>query len=422
MAVTLTKKSIGDGIDLHIMTDPKFKSCCFRFCFIIPHTAETAEANSMIAYILDSTNSDYPDLTSFNSRLAGLYGASFRTNISRYGDDRQIAFVSASISDRYALDGECISMELLKLLCGSIFNPVLDDDGLFPAKQFEIKRKEMIDDIKSDINDKKEYAYKKAVERVYDGETSGIALKGTVERTEALTRQQVYDAYRAMLRNARVMIYYTGNEMPAECEEYIRNCFGTVERDNIYVSNVTPSPLKDKVCEASDVMDITQNKMVMALKFRDNYPETVVKLFTVVFGASPFSLLFKNVREKMSLCYYCSSSPSMTKRTIFVESGLEAENTETARNEILNQLETIKRGEISDELLEQSKLILKSAISTVEDTPTSVFHWYHDRSYFDSVLSPAEYIEQLSKVTKEQIVEFADTLCLDTVYVLKGSE
>ena len=225
-----------------------------------------------------------------------------------------------------------------------------------------------------------------------------------------------------MLSTARTEIFYVGTALPEGCEDYILSCFDGIDRHDICTPEYAPSPIKDEICEGSDTLDVTQNKMVMGFKYEGIYPDAVTRLFGVMFGGSPTSLLFKNVREKLSLCYYCDSSRNKFKSTFYVDSGLEAANTDAARKEILHQLDVIKKGEFSDELFEQSKLFIKTSLRAVEDFPTSVAGWYLDRIIDEKVLSPVEYAEAIDKVTKQDITALANDIRLDTVYVLKGSE
>ena len=57
-------------------------------------------------------------------------------------------------------------------------------------------------------------------------------------------------------------------------------------------------------------MDITQAKLVIGLRSGMTHAEDdyfAFRVMTDIFGGGPYSRLFLNVREKMSLCYYCSA-------------------------------------------------------------------------------------------------------------------
>ena len=105
-----------------------------------------------------------------------------------------------------------IGYELLKLLCGCIFEPVTEN-GSFPEKQFALKKQELIDDIDADINDKRLYALKQAGRTVYKGEPAGIAVKGERSAAISLTADKAFEAYKEMLCSSKIEIFF----VKAEC-------------------------------------------------------------------------------------------------------------------------------------------------------------------------------------------------------------
>lgn len=427
MAISRRRVQIGNadsGIFLTVLTDKKLKTNSFIFNFMTEHSAVTAAENAAIAFMIEDTCREYPDITSFLRRQAELYGANVRCGVSRFSDNQVISLSGGCVSDKYALEGEQISYELLKLLIGCLFEPVTED-GTFPQKQFALKQQELIDDIEADINDKRIYAIKQARASVYENEPAGIPLKGEAEDAEGLTSEQVYNAYRRMLKTARIEIIFVGNELTESCEQLINQSFGAMERDNIWYPGSAPSPAKPEVRYVTERLDVVQSKMVMAFKYNtEGNLEAVAKLFNAVFGATPFSMLFKNVREKLSLCYYCSSSYNDDKRTVFVDSGVEAANISAAQDEIIRQLDAVRNGEFSDELFNQSKLYIICALKGVNDTPRAVADWYFDYCLEseENVPTPELFIERVTAVTKEDVCAFAKALSLDTVYVLTGKE
>lgn len=427
MPVSRRRKRIGgedSGIFLTVLTDKKLKTNSFIVHFMTRLTEENAAANAAVAFMTEDCCKEYPDITSFSRRLAQLYGSSIRGGISRFYDNQTITVSGSSIADKYALEGEEISYGLLKLICGCIFEPPTENEA-FPEKQFALKRQELIDDIDADINDKRSYAIKRARAEIYENEPTGLAVKGEREAAAALTPAQAYAAYRELLKSARIEIIFVGTELPEKCEKLIEEKFGALERENVCYPDSKPSPVKKEPKFVTERLDVVQSKMVMAFKHDiagDVTPAT--RIFNAVFGSTPFSMLFKNVREKLSLCYYCSSSFNSEKRTVFVDSGVESGNIDAAREEILRQLELIRKGEFSDELLEQSKLYVICALKGVGDSPRSAADWYFEYCLEseENTLSPEEYIERIKAVTKEDVCAFAKALTLDTVYVLTGKE
>ncbi len=425
MAITRTRKMIGSndrGIALTVLTDRKFKTDSFAVRFITELTEENAAANAAVAFMIEDTCAAYPDITAFNKRLLQLYGASVRGGIERYAHSQVITIAATSVGSRFALDGEDISALVLELLCGCIFDPVTEN-GSFPEKQFELKKQELIDDIDADINDKRSYALKQSGRIIYRNEPAGIAVKGERAAAEKLSSETVWQAYKALLRSARIEITFVGAELSEKCEKVLEEKFGSLERENIHIPQTKRSPVKESPEYVTERLDVLQSKMVMAYK-TDMTNMPVRMTFVALFGGLPISLLFTNVREKLSLCYYCAASFAKKTGVMYIDSGVENKNIIPAREEIQNQLEMAAKGEFSDELLSQAKLSLRCALMSVDDSPKAVSDWYfgYDMETGSEKYAPDELSSLVEKVTKEQVMEFAASFKLDTVYVLTGKE
>lgn len=418
------RTEIGKGIGMTVLTDPKFKTNSIVVNLVCRHSKETAAANAAVAFMIEDTCKKYPTVTEFSKRLGMLYGASVNTGISRRCDSVQITAAASCIADKYALNGEDITYQTAELLTECLFEPVtelVNGEEAFPEKQFQLKKQELIDDIDADINDKRGYALKNTGRIVYEGEPAGIPLKGERSEAMALTASEVYMAYKNILRTAKIEIVCVGCEISPECEKLITDRFSAMDRGEIYELKNTISPAKPAPVNKTDRLEVAQSKMVMAYKT----PETdyaVSKLFTALLGGTPFSMLFKNVREKLSLCYYCSASGSRKKGVLFIDSGVEKENIEPAKAEIMKQVEMAAKGEFTDELLDKTKLLLTCALKSVFDSPKAAADWVSDGYLDGDIFTPEEAAERINAVTREQICKYGASLTLDTVYVLTGKE
>ena len=430
MEISRKRTSVSEnesGIFIEELVSERFKTNSFIIRFMTELTEEGASAFAAVPFILEDTCRELPTITAFNRRLGELYGASVRGGLSRFADCAVISFSSTAIADKYALSGERITYETLKLLLDCILDPVTEENSrgeiTFPEKQFELKRQELIDEIEADINDKRSYAIKRAGQIIYRGEPAGISIKGEKERAEKITREDVYSAYLEMLSRSRIEITFVGCSLPEECRELLRERLAGIGRRDVFMPQIVPSAVKPQPEYVTEQLAVAQCKMVMGFKFSEKATRAVAALFCTIFGASPFSMLFKNVREKLSLCYYCSASRNMHKRTIYVDSGVETANIEPAREEILRQLELIRKGEFSDEIVEQSKLLLVSSSKGINEEPRAVSDWYFTQCTepAQAVVTPEEYACDIQNVTREQIMEFAAGIKLDTVYTLTGN-
>jgi predicted Zn-dependent peptidase len=145
-------------------------------------------------------------------------------------------------------------------------------------------------------------------------------------------------------------------------------------------------------------------------------------IMTDIFGGGPYSRLFANVREKMSLCYYCSASSVRQKGLITVDSGVETANAEKAEKEILNQLDIIKKGEFSDFEYESSIKSLSDTFNSYNDSQATLDNWYTLKINNNGIYSPADIADRIKNITREDIINVANGVKLHTVYKLLPKE
>ena len=173
-------------------------------------------------------------------------------------------------------------------------------------------------------------------------------------------------------------------------------------------------------------MDVSQGKLAMGFRtggltcWEEDFP--ALYLATAVFGGTTLSKLFMNVREKLSLCYYASATLEKMKGLVLVSSGIEFDKYQTAKDEILAQLEAVKRGEMEPWELEGSRRTLIGACMAILDEQSRQEEYWLGQTTAGLEESPKELAARLEAVTREQVAAAAQKLQLDTIYFLKGKE
>ena len=105
-----------------------------------------------------------------------------------------------------------------------------------------------------------------------------------------------------------------------------------------------------------------------------------------------------------------------------VSSGIEFDKYQTAKDEILAQLEAVRRGEIEDWELEGSRRTLVGACLSILDDQAHQEDYWLGQAAAGLEERPEELAARLEGVTREQVAAAAQKLELDTVYFLKGKE
>lgn len=415
---------LGNGIHFRSILEPRFKTQRITIHMMVPLQKETAAANAILPFLLSRANRQYPDYTRLGQKMQELYGASLSGEVHKLGDIQILSVSATGLADEYALNGEKISEELTELICSTIFDPLLSEDGLFPEDGFFQEKRQTLESIDSELNDKQSFARKKGLALLLRGEPAALSRYGTRKDVESLTREDAVAAWKRLIETARFEVMVLGNGSPELVEETIRRRFP--ENRNPVVCETRVFPAGDTVREETDEMEVSQCKLIMGFRSgigADSFKKIpALKVMSAVFGGTPHSRLFANVREKMSLCYYCSSRYDTNKGVLLVQSGVEEKNLEKAREEILRQLEDLAAGNCTEEELHFAKLSLVNGLRSVEDYLGSMESWYLSQTFHPRTLTPEESAKEMMEVTLEDIQQAAACCKLDAVYIMKGRE
>ncbi len=411
-----------NGVHFRSIQNTRFKTQRISIHMMVPLDKERAAANALLPFLLTRTTREYPDFTSLGQRMQDLYGASLSGDVSKLGDVQVLSVSASGIADRYALEGEKISQELTGLLCSALFHPLLAEDGLFPEDSFQQEKRQTLETIDAELNDKKAYAKRKGLELILEDEPAAIRRYGSRSQVEALTREEVTQAWQFLLQHARFEIMVLGDCSPQPVLDTLRESFSAT-RTPINCETVV-HPAKGTIKEKTETMEVTQCKLIMGFRTGISAQEwekiPAMKMMSAILGGTTHSKLFANVREKMSLCYYCSSRYDTNKGILLIESGVEESNLSKAREEILHQLEEIRQGNISSDELTAARLSMQNSLHTIEDYLGGMESWYLSQTFHPRVITPEESAREMQAVTVEQIRHAADACVLDAVYVMKG--
>ena len=414
------RTELAEGIGFSTVIDEKFKSSLLTVRFITPLDINTASENAVAVSLLSDTSADHPTISDLFDALIELYTSSLSSSVSKRGDLQILSLSSSWLASKYALYGEDIQGDMLDIFSGCLFRPNADSDG-FNSEAFEIGKKELLDRIDSELNSKRSYAFARANETIYKGEPTSVQAFGSRKTAEAVTASSAYAAYKRIIGTAQAEISFVSAEDDPRVEEMLRKGFSAVQRRPQFCKFRSPSPLKDTPVTVSEEFDVNQCKMIMAFK-TDSDDEYALRMFDTILGGTPVSLLFRNVREKLSLCYYCSSHMNTVKNTLTIDSGVERANIGKTTDAILEQLNNIKEGKFTQEDMDNAMLAIENSFRQVGDSIYSWSAWYFSRFCEGNSLAPEEVLEKYRSVTKERIIAAAGSLRPDSTYLMMDKE
>ena len=362
-----------------------------------------------------------------SAALDELYGGAIEPVVRKKGETQCVGFVASFLDDAYTLEGEPI-LESAAALLGQVLLDPATENGVFRADYVAGEKANLLDRIRGQINDKRVYASHRLAQVMCREEAFGVDKLGDETSAASVTPDSLWQRYQALLNTAAVEVYYSGSAQPERVERALHDALAAlpVNPDRVVPDCEVRLNAGTQPQIVEEALDVTQGKLAMGFRtggvtcWEEDYPAMV--LCNAVFGGTTLSKLFMNVREKLSLCYYASSVLEKMKGLVLVSSGIEFDKYETARDEILAQLEQIRRGEIEDWEMEGARrTVIGGYRATLDDQGRQEEFWLGQSAAGLEEDIPA-LCAQLETVTKEQVAQAAQKLQLDTIYFLMGKE
>lgn len=418
----LKRIPLGNDIFLNILPDDRFKTNYISISFFSRLKSETAALNSLLPLVLRRGTSSYPDMKAIARKHKSLYNSSLSTTTSDFGDIQVIGFSSLVLKNEYA-DGCDVTSGILSFICELLRKPLLKN-GAFLPEYVQREKQTLVDNINSVINNKDQFAVLRCYETVCENEPAAIRGTGTVEQVMSITPEELTAHLDRVLRSYRVEIFAVGEFDTEKLKASCSDIFNGIERTDTETVSSTLIEKRADVKRVTETQPINQGKLCLGFTapYSSTHPDLpAYSLFSLIYANSTISKLFLNVREKMSLCYYCNALICLNKGVMRVASGIEVKNKEAAEQAILKQLDECRNGNISDEELEAAKKEAENEILSMADNVGALVSWYSSRVLSNAEYDQLDYLERIKKVTKEDIRRVAQNVTLDTVYFLEGT-
>ncbi len=418
-------EEIKEGIKFHTINTNKFKTNLFAIFLTTKLNRENVTKNALISMLLRRGSKTMKTQEEISKKMEELYGAGFDCGLDKTGNNQVLKFYIEAINDKYLPEhGENILKIVLESLLDIVFNPYTEDNG-FKKEYVEQEKNSVKKRIEGKKDNKARYALERCIEEMYKNQPYGIYKFGYEEDLNKINEKDLYKYYNELINTCKIDLFLSGNILEEEVKEIIsenENIKKLKEREPFFELQKFPEENHQKEEQTiTETMDVIQGKLVIGLNVNiENEEEKYTTLmYNSILGGSANSKLFQNVREKAHLAYVASSSYYRFKSIIFISSGIEVSNYEKALELIKQQVEEMKAGKFTDEDIENSKKGIISAIKTIDDEQDTGITYYFGQELSKSNVSEEEYIKKIENITKENIVDIANKVQINTIYFLR---
>lgn len=421
-------QEIKKGIQAHVIETNKFKTNLFAMFLTVPLNRENITQNALIPAILRRGTETLKSQEEISIELENMYGATLDCGVEKTGDNQVLKFYLETLNDNFLPNKENLSKKAIELLLDVIFNP-LTENNHFKKEYVDSEKKTIKRLIDGRIDNKDMYAYTRCIEEMYKNEPYGLYKYGYIEDLENINEEILYTDYQNLLSIAKINFFASGELQTDSVISIIEenpNIQKLQEREDTHIVNTEDTEKKKEVQiqTIQDVKDVTQGKLVIGLDI-DYYKKDsryAMCIYNVILGESATSKMFQNVREKAGLAYSARSTYVRQKNNIFIRAGIEIKNYSKALEIIKEQLEDMKNGKFSDEEIDNAKKYMTSGIKTVQDEQDSEITYYMGQELSKTLLTFEEYMDKINSVTREEILEIAKNIHINTIYFLMNEK
>ena len=407
---------------LHFIKTDKFKTVNIKIVFSQKAIKNEITIKNFLSDILTYSSKKYNTEKKMAMALQDLYAMSLFSSCYRIGKLYNMEIGASILNEKYAEKG--ILKSALKLLSEVIFNPNVIDNK-FDEISFDfvkINNKNQIDSIWENT---RKLSLIRMLEHMDNSKEFSYHGFGYIEDLEKITPGNLYEYYKKIISNSKIDIFVLGDIDVDEIKKYIKEFFKfkTIKnkKNDLIITHEKIRRIPKKVIEQAH---ISQSKLSIGCKienlndFERNY---VLPMYSMILGGGSGSKLFKEVREKNSLCYYISSSAAKLDNILFITSGIDFNNFDKTIKLIKKEIKNIILGNFSNNDLQIAKNQYIAMLDEIEDSPFQIISSYYSVEMlgYDSIEIRKE---KTNSVTFNDVKEFASKVHIDTIYLLKGIE
>ena len=420
--------NIKNNIALRVTQTDKFKMSRLSLAFIYDADKVESPKKKLTFSTLMRGSKSYPTVTKINCALDDLYGSTVLYRYSSDGDRHVFTFICETLEEKYIPENDRVDIlgGTLKILSDILFNPLFDAQGKLLNEYADSEKNIALDNIRAKINDPRAYSASKCKRIMFDGELCGLSVDGDESVVSEFDSDQLTECYKSIFDGVRVECTYIGSKSIDSIKNLLIEFFNSMPNsDNECTYGYSAFTSNRDIRFIEEKKRVTQGRLTIGMTSdvvlgdNDYY---AMSLFNEIFGGSSTSKLFMNVREKKSLCYYCNSVYLVSKGAIFVSVGVNPDNKDRAYDEIMLQLDEMKKGNITLDEIKTAKKLICAALRQVGDSTGAIDGYAFRRTMAGIDETPEETISKINAVTYDDIVRVAQGVKPDTVYFLRGEE
>lgn len=408
-----------DGYNIHVLKTDRFKQIKIFVDLIIPEERSFICNIPLLSGILMRTNSKYNRINERNLAAYELYAPDYYIDYETFGSNLVFTLGLTFLNEKYTEKG--MNEKSIDFAFNILFNPKVEN-GSFDEEMLEIIKDEYIHKMETVKERPRSYIGPKLSENMPNSYYKPLTLEESINGEKMVNGKSLYEFYLKLLEKSRMEIFVTGDVNAERIRDIIKAKIPYKPVLNELHSSYIVQRKDDGVKIIKENILDEQSLLAVGLVVKDlsffesNY---VFRFYTSILGGSNESLLNDEARNRRALCYSIKAIRNDFTGTVKIMSAFDKENYDEMMQIIKDKIEDMKEGKFEDYLIDDYK---RSYIDSFDDCEDFIGVCTNDME--NEVLfgddSNEKKIENINKVTKEDIIELAKKVYIKTIVFLKG--
>lgn len=413
-----------NGMNVHILPTGKFKTTTIVTMIEQPLSEETVTKTALLAMVMKRASARFPETKQLRAHLDFLYGAIFDVDVTKKGE-RQILQIYMEVpNEKYLSQGESLLEQAIEFVGDMLARPRVEN-GAFVEKYVAQEKETLRKRIESLIDDKMKYANQRVTEEMCKGEPFALLVQGKVKDLPGISGQDLYRHFTELTTKNPIHMFVVGDVDQKTVEQAIAKHIplNRSQAESLTIDQTAKNEHKEN--EVIDRLEVNQAKLNIGCRTHitykdDDYPALLV--YNGVLGGFPHSKLFVNVREKQSLAYYAVSRLESHKGIMMIMSGIDVNNYQKAVEIIKQQMESMRKGEITDEEMSQTRATLSNQFRELLDSARGMIEFTFNGLISGRKRQLDELLKGIETATIEDLKKVAEKVAIDTIYLLRDKK
>ena len=238
-----------------------------------------------------------------------------------------------------------------------------------------------------------------------------------INKIDDLSLEDIKDIYYSLLKDFAIDVSIVG-----DYDDELLSFANSLKNDKrFYIENKA----FDYKCYGEKVEEKDISQSVLNMIFFTPYTRKSIDFFafvlgTDVLGGGPTSLLFEEIREKLSLCYHVVAADSKNDGRIEITTLIDKKNYEKTKEEILKQIDRLIHKDYDLIKLDEAKTLFIDSLRAIPDELVGFQEYLYRNELNDIHLNIEDYIEGIKKVSADDISNVFKNAKFGISYFLKG--